>query len=358
MTQTSKEILDQAVYLLRAGNRAEAVSLLAGLLRSEPDHEMGWFLLGAALEKPKDQIRAFEEVLKINPLNQKAKQRLAELRSQTESLPHIDPYSTGSKPSRPSPPRRTMETESQFSTTPARKAPHSRTAAEPQAVQPAARARRTHTAQKPGAVQGRSSAVPRHKTTSTQRSAPARARGAAKSKKKPKHTLESDLAILEHMWKSVLDMRVRIFGIGILVIGLVLAGMLINSLWKDIPLWIFGRTTNATITAKYWGDFDITNPDLANNDLANLVSLNMQYFFEYEFTMPTGETYLGKSEVTEQEFIGYGEGSAISVRYSILDPANSRIDDSRFVPFLICTYSVFLIITLFTLAAGREMIDF
>lgn len=144
----------------------------------------------------------------------------------------------------------------------------------------------------------------------------------------------------------------------ILLIGIALAVLLVSSLAKDIPLWIFGRTADGTILEKTWSEFDYHDPDMENKNLAERLSLEMQYYFEYEFTTPNGKTYIGTTEVTENEFNGYGDGSTIKVRYSTLNPNNSRLDDARLVPFLMCTYSIFIIITLFTLAAGRELVDF
>ena len=66
MDQNDKQILIQAVDLIREGNNPEAIQLLAILLRKEPNHEQGWYLMGVALDNPEKKVFAFERVLAIN----------------------------------------------------------------------------------------------------------------------------------------------------------------------------------------------------------------------------------------------------------------------------------------------------
>lgn len=145
-------------------------------------------------------------------------------------------------------------------------------------------------------------------------------------------------------------MKLRIAGFVVLIIGAILLVLLISSLIHDVPVWIFGQKTTATIQETWWQDQDTKN---LNKD-----DLNLVYFFSYQFTTTDKEVIIGSSQVTEEEFISYQPGGEIKVKYSRLDPSENRMDDSRFVPFLLCTYIPFILICLFLLAAGREMINF
>lgn len=319
MEESTRALLEKSIDLLKAGKQKEAVPLLAGLLKQNPNLEMGWYLLGMSLESTEQRIRAFNEVLRINPNNQKARQQLDLLHGPAvpqETLPHVNPFIDEPAMKKTTPPQ-----QSTLPSTPVESSP-------PMPV-------KSPTPSRP------LSAAPR---PSFSMSTPVPASGWRDR--------------LERVWKKLRDMQPQLLGGLVLLIGIALTVLLVSSLSKDVPLWIFGRTVDGTILTKSWSDFDYHNPGMENKNLANQISLNMEYYFEYEFTTPDGETYIGQSEVTEEEFLGYVEGMQLKVRYSTLNPENSRLDDARLVPFLMCTYSIFMIITLFALAAGRELVDF
>lgn len=136
----------------------------------------------------------------------------------------------------------------------------------------------------------------------------------------------------------------RIIGFIIFGIGAILTILLLQTLWSDLPVWFFGRQVSATIVKKWW-------EDLYDDEM------NPVYFFGYEFTADNGEVYTGSSRVPDSEWISYSEGREIKVKYSPLNPADNRLDDSRFIPYLICSYIPFILICWFSLTAGREMID-
>jgi hypothetical protein len=142
----------------------------------------------------------------------------------------------------------------------------------------------------------------------------------------------------------------RIAGFIIMTAGAILFVLLLNSMLHDVPVWIFGHRVNATIEEKWWENLDMENLDGNYFDI--------EYFFSYQFSTTEGETVIGKSKVTEDEFMGYQEGGEIMIKYSPLNPSNNRLDDSRFMPFLLCSYIPFILISIFSLVAGREMIDF
>ena len=106
------EELRQAGNLIRAGRSAEARPVLARYLQQHPDSEEGWLLLSMVLRDRTQQIDCLERVLKINPSNGLARERLAQFRvagqappapSATPPSEHLGraPQTGSSKPSTP-----------------------------------------------------------------------------------------------------------------------------------------------------------------------------------------------------------------------------------------------------------------
>ncbi len=91
MDQSTKDILVQAVQLLKEGNGQAAVPLLAQVLKKEPELEQGWYLLGMALDDDAKKRRAFKQVLKINPDNEKAIHQLELLEPAPAPPPPTEP---------------------------------------------------------------------------------------------------------------------------------------------------------------------------------------------------------------------------------------------------------------------------
>ena len=79
MNRDTKATLKRALALLRAGDNQAAAQLLAHTISEEPNNEHAWFLLGAAIDDREKQIYAFQQVLKLNPANDKARRRLEKL---------------------------------------------------------------------------------------------------------------------------------------------------------------------------------------------------------------------------------------------------------------------------------------
>lgn len=145
-------------------------------------------------------------------------------------------------------------------------------------------------------------------------------------------------------------MKIRIAGFIILAIGVIFSGLTLNSLRHDVPIWFFGKKVPAVIEEKWWEDYEMEKGDRA--------VYYLKYYFKYTFTTVDGEAFTGTAKVTEDEFLGFQPGNQIMIKYSVLNPEENRVDDSRFVPFLICSYIPIILICIFTIIAGKEMIDF
>jgi tetratricopeptide (TPR) repeat protein len=83
---SSAEILQRAIQAARAGRRAEARDLLIDLVETDPQNEMAWVWLSGLVDSLEDKIIACENVLTINPSNEKVRLYLTQLQKQQEAL--------------------------------------------------------------------------------------------------------------------------------------------------------------------------------------------------------------------------------------------------------------------------------
>ncbi|MBN1230294.1 MAG: hypothetical protein JXA19_00350 [Anaerolineales bacterium] len=79
MSEKKTQVQLQLAYdLLKSGKRNEARPILINILRENEDVEEAWFMLSVCVADPAKQKKALEQVLRINPQNEKAKQRLGQ----------------------------------------------------------------------------------------------------------------------------------------------------------------------------------------------------------------------------------------------------------------------------------------
>lgn len=76
---SSTEVLHRAIEAARAGQREEARNLLLDLVEVDPRNEMAWMWLSGLVDSLEDQIIACENVLTINPSNDKVRRYFIEL---------------------------------------------------------------------------------------------------------------------------------------------------------------------------------------------------------------------------------------------------------------------------------------
>ena len=86
MDRSNKEIFSEVVQLLKMGDTATALPLLAKILKSDPSFVQAWYLLGMTIDDKEKKRRAFNQVLKLDPTHEKAKIQLEWL--ETDSAPH------------------------------------------------------------------------------------------------------------------------------------------------------------------------------------------------------------------------------------------------------------------------------
>lgn len=146
----------------------------------------------------------------------------------------------------------------------------------------------------------------------------------------------------------------RIIGILLIAGGLVLTFLVTKDLWHDLPIWFNGTTTRAVITEQVYDEH-------YDEDWHNYIGeydVFSVYYLTYEFTTEDGEVFTGKSKTPGEQWAYLSPGKGVMIRYSNSDPTNNRLDDSPYVPFLLCAYVPFFILSAFVLVAGKELLDF
>jgi hypothetical protein len=177
----------------------------------------------------------------------------------------------------------------------------------------------------------------------------------------------------------------RGLGILFLVGGVLLLGFLLFALGKDLSLWIFGQTTTAQVIDR-WAE-----PTNAGQQ----EDLDFEYYVRYRFTAPGGKVVVTTKTVAAQEWVGVGHGSrgqgasdfytgeeigaashvyqeqahlsefsegglisasAVNVVYFPPFPAHNRLEESRFVPLLACTYVPLLAVAGLLLFGARRLL--
>ena len=76
---SSSEIVQRAIQSARVGRRSEARELLLQVVETDPQNETAWMWLSGLVDSLEDRIIACENVLTINPANERARAYLSEL---------------------------------------------------------------------------------------------------------------------------------------------------------------------------------------------------------------------------------------------------------------------------------------
>jgi hypothetical protein len=177
----------------------------------------------------------------------------------------------------------------------------------------------------------------------------------------------------------------RGMGLLLLVMGIALLAFLLFALGKDLSLWIFGRSATAQVVDA-WAK--------ATNS-GDQEELTFHYYVRYRFTTPEGQAIVSTKSVSAQEWVGVGHGSRgqggvdfysgeaegpvppvyqeqehlsefaeggiasaaeVPIIYFPLYPAHNRLEESRFVPLLACTYVPLLVMAGLALIGARELL--
>ena len=141
----------------------------------------------------------------------------------------------------------------------------------------------------------------------------------------------------------------RIGGVFLLAIGLVVLGFTIFFAAKDFPLWVFGRHTKAEV-------LDLWVEQVGGLQAKQEGELQFDFFVRYQFTTPGNKVITKTTKASATEWSGMWKGLLIDVVYLPFYPDISRLDDSRWVFFLSCTYIPLIAISIIGLRVGWYML--
>lgn len=128
-------------------------------------------------------------------------------------------------------------------------------------------------------------------------------------------------------------------GVGLLIV-------FVNFSYKDFSIWFFGKEVTGMVEKTYYvqtGEADGVR--------------TYEYYIDYFFTAQDGETYQGTTELSISEYGMFREGGDVKVLYSPVNPSINRVDDSRFMPILFCSYIPVFIIVLLLLINGWRLVS-
>jgi hypothetical protein len=142
------------------------------------------------------------------------------------------------------------------------------------------------------------------------------------------------------------DRVMRLLGGGlILLVAVLLAALLAAYLAQDIALWAFGRDVKADVVER-WVE------QVGTEDEGEL---QFEYYVKYRFAAEDGQTLTVTTTVGLSEWAS-GDGSGqVDVVYFPPCPQHNRLDDSRYVPLLACTYVPVILIAAAMLAASWQL---
>jgi pimeloyl-ACP methyl ester carboxylesterase len=79
MDETTQRALQTAYQLIKSGKKEAAFSLLASLIKANPNIVDAWYLMGFAVDDPQKQLYAFRQVLRLSPAHEGAKKQVTRL---------------------------------------------------------------------------------------------------------------------------------------------------------------------------------------------------------------------------------------------------------------------------------------
>lgn len=141
----------------------------------------------------------------------------------------------------------------------------------------------------------------------------------------------------------------RVGGVLVFMIGLATAAFTLYFAAKDLPLWVFGKHTQAEVT-KIW--YEQTSQATERPEGIQ----DFLFYISYQFTTPNGKVVTGKSKTSAVEWSSMWEGLKIDIVYFPLYPRLNRLDDSSWVLFLSCSYVPLLVISFIGFKLGRYLL--
>src|SRR5947207_1025537 len=96
MANATRSQLEQAYDLIQQDKLDQAIALLKPITKKEPDNADAWWLMANAVSEPTDAHNALQNVLRLNPSNDQARELLQQLEQEFPQLPRSTPASSSS----------------------------------------------------------------------------------------------------------------------------------------------------------------------------------------------------------------------------------------------------------------------
>jgi hypothetical protein len=181
------------------------------------------------------------------------------------------------------------------------------------------------------------------------------------------------------------DTAKTVAGVMLLILGVGILAFLVRSLALDGSLWLLGERVPATVVS-LWAE---PLGEVKGGELS------FQYFMTYRFTTPDGQAVTRSTRVSSGEWAGLGtagrgskgvdsydnvelgaaapvyqeqlhipqetigglkEGGSVDVVYFPPFPSHNRLDESRFLPVMVCAYLPLAVVCGLSLALGIRLL--
>jgi hypothetical protein len=136
-------------------------------------------------------------------------------------------------------------------------------------------------------------------------------------------------------------------GMLLFFIGLACLILVIYNLGKDLSVWVLGKQVDAEVVELF----------VVRTSTEEEKEMTFDYFVKYQFTTPGGQLVVSSVQADVREWGALTEGGPVSVLYFPLYPAHNRLDDSRFVSLLACSYLPLMVAGWVALGVGLYLIQ-
>ena len=133
----------------------------------------------------------------------------------------------------------------------------------------------------------------------------------------------------------------------LLLAGLLCLAFVLYSLGRDISVWVLGRPVEA----------EVVELSVVRTSGSEEQEMTFDYYVTYRFTTPGDRSIVNRVKAGVREWGALNEAGPVSVVYFPLYPAHNRLDDSRFVSLLACSYLPLMVASWAALGVGLYLIQ-
>ena len=136
-------------------------------------------------------------------------------------------------------------------------------------------------------------------------------------------------------------------GVLMMIFGLACLGFALFALGRDLSVWVLGRQVDA----------QVVELSVVRTSSSDEQEMTFDYYVTYRFTTAGGRSVANTVKADVREWGALTEGGPVSVVYFPLLPAPNRLDDSRFVSLLACSYLPLIVLGWAALGIGLYLVQ-